>query len=80
MSYDSPKAAHFDAWRRGKKLPPMDAAGLEARWAMARAVAEIGVDMLAMSEDEKQAVREFLRTRYSFHSCIAVTLAGERPE
>lgn len=60
--YDSPKAAHFDAYRDGVKLGWNDPAGLDARWKVARVVSdrlsEVGMsaDMMRMNSAKIAAI------------------------
>lgn len=78
MVYDSPKAAHFDAWCGNGKLHPSDPVGLEYRWAAARMIArDIGVfNMQALTERSKNKIRRQLQS-INVGRAVRVVLAGE---
>jgi hypothetical protein len=61
MCYDSPKAAHFDAYRRGELLPATDPSGLLLRWHAARIVyARVTCNMLRMNASTKRKIADAL--------------------
>ncbi len=61
MCYDSPKAAHFDAYQRGELLPGNDPAGLLIRWHAARIIyARVTCNMLRMSDRTKRKIADTL--------------------
>lgn len=77
MVYDTPKAAHFDAYLRGKgKLPDLDPVGLQFRWAAAARVQQEAVsDMLRYTASALSDIREVLQIVNAKRK-IVVTLRG----
>jgi len=77
MVYDTPKAAHFDAYLRGKgKLPDQDSVGLQYRWAAAARVEQEAVsDMLRYTTAALSDIREVLQI-VNRNRTVVVTLSG----
>ena len=77
MVYDTPKAAHFDAYLKGKgKLADNDPVGLEYRWAAAARVQQEAVsDMLRYTSNAIKDIREVLQM-INCDREIVVTLRG----
>lgn len=76
MVTDKPKAAHFDAWCNGGKLPPHDPIGLQYRWAAAGAIErEVCRDMF---HADAKAIRARLQQANAGRAVI-VTLRDECP-
>ena len=63
MAYDTPKAAHFDAYDNdGRKLAWNDELGLSARWLAARIAAEKGIgNLLRISASDRVILGEACR-------------------
>lgn len=53
---DLPKAAHFNAFKDGKLLPPLDQLGLNLRWELAGDLRERGINMLQLSLGDRIAI------------------------
>ena len=66
MAYDSPKAAHFQAFLDGKELPPSSSLSIDMRWAAARIADIIGIqDMLHITEEQHSELARRLSSRES---------------
>lgn len=64
--YDSPKAAHFQAFLDGKELPFNSKLSIDMRWAAARIADIIGIqDMLHITEEQHTELAKRLRGRES---------------
>lgn len=53
---DLPKAAHFNVFRDGQLLPPLDPLGLNVRWGIAGQLRERGINMLNLSLGDRIAI------------------------